>query len=50
MFKRKITTSSAFSEFFRNAPSGEKKRVYNKALQEASRAQALIVAKKATTA
>ncbi len=44
MFKLKVKTSSAFSEFMRNAPASEKKRVYGQALKKASADQAAVIA------
>lgn len=38
-------TSSSFSDFIRNAKSGEKKRVYKRVLIEASRKQNEVIAK-----
>ena len=37
--KTKTVISSAFSEFIRNASSGEKKRIYTDVLEKASKMQ-----------
>lgn len=39
ILKRKSATSSRFSEFIRNAPAREKKKVYEQVLKRASERQ-----------
>lgn len=50
LFRRKPSTSSPFSEFIRNASSGEKKRVYTvvlkKAIERQNRVTFLVVSAK----
>jgi hypothetical protein len=48
LFRRKISASSPFSEFIRNASSGEKKRVYTVVLRKATERQNRVTAKVAT--
>lgn len=43
--KSKPTTSSPFSDFIRNAPSREKKRVYKSVLERATESQNRILTK-----
>lgn len=49
LFNRKIkaVTSTPFSEFIRNASSGEKKRVYKRVLEKASESQNRVLARAA---
>jgi hypothetical protein len=48
-FKKRPDSSSAFSEFIRNAKSGEKKRVYRDVLEKASESQRLVVERARTS-
>jgi hypothetical protein len=43
MFKRKVKTSTTFSDFVRSASSRDKKKIYSKALKEATAAQQAII-------
>ena len=43
LFKKKPTTSSALSEFMRNASSREQKRVFKKVIEESIKEQQKII-------
>lgn len=43
LFKPKRVSSTPFSEFIRNAPSQEKKRVYTHVLKKASESQREVI-------
>jgi hypothetical protein len=45
--KSKTVASTSFSEFIRNAPSAEKKRVYRRVLEKVSESQNQVLAKMA---
>lgn len=46
--KPKAVASTPFSEFIRNAPSKEKKRIYKRVLEKASESQNRVLARAAS--